>query len=164
MLPRDFSVCAERTALESPRALPGDAELLDRIPGLPITNDNVAHYRGYFERRLLINRCELCGHRHHPPRLICPNCWSDRINPTEVSGSGVIYLLMWLHQGPEAPGVTYDPPHPVVTVELDEQPGLRFSSTVVNASSSEIRIGRRVRLAWIERAGVPWPVFSIEPS
>jgi uncharacterized OB-fold protein len=50
----------------------------------------------------------------------------------------------------------------VVSVELDEQPGLRFTSTVVDAPLDEIRIGRRVRLAWRERGDAPLPVFELD--
>jgi hypothetical protein len=69
---------------------------------------------------------------------------------------------MALHQGPPAPGVDYaQGPYPVVTVELDEQPGLRFTSTVVGAPIDELVIGRRVVLGWIERNQVPFPVFRL---
>jgi uncharacterized OB-fold protein len=50
----------------------------------------------------------------------------------------------------------------VVTVELDEQPGLRFTSTVVGAPNDDIRIGRRVALDWVDRSGNPMPVFRLE--
>jgi len=57
--------------------------------------------------------------------------------------------------------VDYATPYPVVTVELDEQEGLRFTSTVVGAPNDEIRIGRRVRLDWATRGGAPMPVFRL---
>jgi uncharacterized protein len=70
-------------------------------------------------------------------------------------------MTIFLHQGPPAEGVDYSTPHPVVTVELDEQAGLRFTSTVVDAPNEAIRIGARVRLDWIDRAGTPLPVFRL---
>ena len=63
-------------------------------------------------------------------------------------GDGAIFMAIFLHQGPPAPGVDYSVPYPVVTVELDEQPGLRFTSTVVGADNDAIRIGKPVRLGW----------------
>ena len=83
------------------------------------------------------------------------------MRPTEVSGAGVIYLLIFLHRGPPADGVDYRTPHPVATVELDEAPGLRFTSTVVGAANEDIAIGKRVTLDWIERGGAPMPVFRL---
>jgi len=43
--------------------------------------------------------------------------------------------------------------------ELEEQPGLRFTSTVVDTPLAEIRIGLPVELAWIDRYGAPFPAF-----
>jgi hypothetical protein len=67
---------------------------------------------------------------------------------------------MFLRQGAPAPGVDYEKgPHPVVTVELEEQAGLRFTSTVVDTPLAEIRIGLPVELVWIDRYGAPFPAF-----
>jgi hypothetical protein len=70
-------------------------------------------------------------------------------------------MALFLHQGPPAEGVDYSTPYPVVTVELDEQEGLRYSSTVVGAANDDITIGKRVTLDWIERSGAPLPVFRL---
>lgn len=143
-----------------------DDELVQRFPGEPITHDNAAHYRGRLQNELLLNRCGNCGRWHAPPKPICPDCWSPRITAHPVSGSGVIFMAIFLHRGPSAPGVDYTMPYPVVTVELEEQPGLRFTSTVVGADNNDIRIGAAVRLDWSERSGAPMPVFVLsgEPA
>src|SRR6266540_2373661 len=138
-----------------------DDELWQRFAGEPISHDSAAHYRARLERRLVINRCNACGTWRHPPKPCCPVCWSTDIVPTDVSGNGTIHLVVFLHQGPPADGVDFTTPHPVVTVELDDQPGVRFTSTVVGTTNDEITIGRRVTLDWIERASVPLPVFRL---
>ncbi len=86
------------------------------------------------------------------------------MRPTEVSGTGTIHLLIFLHQGPPAEGVDYATPYPVATVELDEQPGLRFTGTVVSAANAEMAIGQRVVLDWVLRADAPLPVFRPAPE
>jgi uncharacterized OB-fold protein len=137
-----------------------DAELVERFPWVQLDHDNKQLFRGWLERRLLLRRCVECGRFHHPPKPICPECWSSRVEPTEVSGRGVVHLAMFLHQGPPAPGVDYARgPHPVVTVDLEEQPGLRFTSTIVDCPREAIRIGLPVELVWIERYGAPFPAF-----
>jgi uncharacterized OB-fold protein len=136
--------------------------LILRFPGQRIDHDNRAHFEGRLQRRLLMNRCADCGLWHQPPLPICPRCWSTHVVPTEVSGRGTIFLMVLLHQGPPAEGVDYSTPYPVVTVDLDEQEGLRFTSTVVGAQNEQIAIGRRVVLDWIERAGAPLPVFRLD--
>ncbi len=141
-----------------------DEELVDRLPGVLINEDNKAFYRGWLEQQLLLNRCADCGTWHHPPKPVCPECWSDRLRPTPVSGEGTIHLLIWLRQGPPADGVDYSSPHPVATIELAEQPGLRFTSTVVDAGMNDIAIGDPVELIWIRRGGVPYPAFTRRPA
>lgn len=141
-----------------------DDEVLTRFPRARIDHDNKEQYRGRLEHRLLVNRCADCGHWHQSPRPICPACWSTNITPTEVSGRGVVYLLIELHQGPAAPGVDYAKPYPVATVELEEQPGLRYTSTVVNAAPGQLRVGLPVRLTWLEREGNPFPAFEPDPA
>jgi uncharacterized OB-fold protein len=137
-----------------------DQQLLEAFPDTLIDHDNKEFYRGWLQRRLLLNRCADCGHWHHPPRPMCPECWSRRVQPMDVSGTGRIHLLIKLHLGPPAPDVDYLHPHPVATVELSEQPGLRYTSTIVNCPLDEIRIGLAVRLTWIDRWGAPYPVFE----
>ena len=136
---------------------PTDEAVLEAFPHDQIDADNVDHYRGILERRLLINRCTSCGAWHAPPAAMCPTCWSDDVHPTEVSGDGVVYLLMFLHQGP---GATPDAPYPVATIELSEQPGVRFTSTLVGCSRAEMHVGMPVRLTWIDRNGSPFPAFE----
>jgi uncharacterized OB-fold protein len=137
-----------------------DAELVERLPRVRIDHDNRQYYRGWLERRLLVNRCAACQRWHHPPKPVCPHCWSGDLQATEVSGRGTVHLLMLLHQGPPAPGVDYSAgPHPVATVELVEQPALRLTSTIVDCAIGDIEIGMPVELTWIERDGVPFPAF-----
>jgi len=141
-----------------------DEELVARYPGRRLDHDSKAAFRGWLDRRLLVNRCADCELWHQPPRPVCPRCWSWNVHPTPVAGTGTIFMFVLLHQGPPADGVDYATPHPVVTVELDEQPGLRFTSTMVGAANDEIRIGLRVGLTWIERSGSPIPAFRLVQS
>ena len=141
-----------------------DDELVERFPGEPITHDNAEHYRGRLRRELLMNRCQGCGRWHAPPKPVCPDCWSPDVRATPVEGGGEIFMAIFLHQGPPAPGVDYSTPYPVVTIELDEQPGLRFTSTVIGATNDTIRIGARVNLAWVDRHGSPMPVFELSDT
>ncbi|MBM3693905.1 MAG: hypothetical protein FJW77_11540, partial [Actinobacteria bacterium] len=62
-------------------------------------------------------------------------------------------------------GVDYtDGPYPVVTVELAEQAGLRFTATVIGTPPEDLAVGQAVTLDWAERNGVPHPVFRRTPG
>jgi len=148
-----------RDAMSETKPL-SDAELVARLAHLPVERDSAAHYRAYLRRELVLNRCADCGRWQHPMRPMCPACWSWNVVPTAVEGRGTVHLAILLHQGPPADGVVYTRgPHPVVTVELAEQAGLRFTGTMVDCAPGAIRIGMPVELTWIERGGSPYPAF-----
>ena len=128
-------------------------ELLDAWPGVRIDHDNLAYYQGLLNQQLLLNRCDECAHWHHPPRPVCPKCWSSSVSATEVAGDGFVALVTILRQGGKRPGVDYTDGHPLVAIELDEQPGLRVTGTIINSAPSEIAVGDRVRVIWRDIEG-----------
>jgi uncharacterized OB-fold protein len=136
-----------------------DLELLERWKGVRIDHTSKHFYRGLLHREVRLNRCADCGHWHHRPKPICPNCWSKDLVATPISGRGTIYLLIHLHQGPPAQGVDYSSPRSVAAVELPEQEGLRFTSGVVGSDPDDLHIGDEVELEWTERDGRPYPVW-----
>lgn len=139
---------------------PTDVELVERLPHVHVEHHDAEHYRGWFRRELVLQRCTACDTWIQPMRPMCPACWSWDVTPTPVSGRGRIHLALLLHQGPPAPGVDYSAgPYPVVTVELVEQEALRYTSTVIDVPATDVHIGMEVELAWIERHGAPFPVF-----
>ncbi len=142
-----------------------DRELVARYPGVALDHTNKDFYRGLLDQELRLNRCSDCGWWHHRPKPICPRCWSKALVATPVSGRGVIHLAIFLHQGPPAPDVDYAAgPRPVVTVELEEQEGLRFTSTVVDATREDIVIGAPVQLAWVRRGDRSLPMFRLSST
>ena len=126
-------------------------------PDATIDQDNRAQYEGMLRRELCLNRCSSCTAWHQPPRSICPRCWSVDVRPTAVSGKGVVMMAAVLRQGKAALGVEY--PYHLVTVELDEQPALRYTSAIAEDCIDQVQIGTRVTLDWVERGGAPHPVF-----
>jgi uncharacterized OB-fold protein len=139
-----------------------DLELVQAYAPLVVDRDTADFYRGWLARELRVARCHACGHTFLPPRPVCPVCWSEDVGAVAVSGRGTIFLCLLLHQGPPAPGVDYAAgPYPVVTVELEERAGLRFTSTVVGTPAADLAVGQAVTLDWIDRNGVPFPAFRV---
>jgi uncharacterized OB-fold protein len=137
-----------------------DEELSARYPDTRLDHENKYFYQGLLRRQLLLSRCAECGRWEASPRALCPQCWRWTMRPTSVTGSGTIALITYLHQGPAAAGVDYDSPYPLVAVDLADQPGVRFSSTLAPARTDAV-IGDVVELVWIERAGRPLPAFRL---
>src|SRR5262249_36000931 len=138
-----------------------DREWAGRFRWVGTARDTADFYGGWLEHERRITRCADCGRWQHPPRPMCPACWSWNMVPTPVSGRGTVHLLIRLHQGPPLDGVDYAAsPHPVVVVELDEQPALRITSTIVNCAPERVEIGMPVQVAWIDRDSIPFPAFE----
>ncbi|MCP5024908.1 MAG: hypothetical protein GY929_01365 [Actinomycetia bacterium] len=128
-------------------------ELLDAFPRVRIDVDNAAFHAALLDHRVVVNRCDDCGHWHQPPRPLCPRCWSWSITATAVSGLGTIALITILRQGPRRPGIDYTAGYAVAAVDLDEQPGLRLAGGVVGTPAAEVRIGDRARVVIREDEG-----------
>jgi uncharacterized protein len=144
-------------------SLEWDERLRTKFPGASVDYDSAPYFRGLLEHRLLVNRCTDCGTWHHPPGALCPNCHSEAVVAGPVSGRGVVHLVTLLRQGPAAAGVDYAVgPHPVVAVELDEQTGLRVTATVTGCAPTDVHVGQRVRLGWLDRDGRP--VLAFRPD
>lgn len=105
--------------------------------------------------RLMITRCQACGWWLHPPLPLCPRCRSRDIQPEAVSGRGSVWSYT-INRYPWAAQLS--PPYVIAEVELDEQPGLRLMTSIVDCSEVTIGIPVRVRF---EPAGEAWiPVFA----
>jgi hypothetical protein len=136
-----------------------DLEVLERFPNTLIDHDSKDYYRGLLEKQILMSKCQDCGNWQSTLRSICPECWSTNVKPTPIAGTGTVHLLIYLHQGPDIPGVSYQDGYPVAAIELDEQVGLRFVSTIIDYDKSTLKVGSRVKLDWITRDGNPFPAF-----
>lgn len=114
--------------------------------------DSMPYWRGCAERRLLIARCQSCGHWIHYPRQTCPKCWSEAVEVEEVAGNGTIYTY-----------VVFDHPDPYVfaRIELTECPGVIIMAPICDCSPSEVAIGMAVQLMWIDKNGLPVPAFRL---
>lgn len=79
-----------------------------------------------------------------------------------VSGEGTVYSFTVNHQ-PWLPHLTE--PFAVIVVELDEQPGLRFVSRIVNTAVDDVAIGMRVRVHFAPLGdGLFAPLFTASES
>jgi uncharacterized OB-fold protein len=105
----------------------------------------------YFEAarhgRLEILRCRACGTWIHYPQPRCPVCRGDDVAPAAVRGTGTVVSHTVTHF-PPSPDFGGELPITLVMVELDEQPGLRVVTNLVDASPDDVQIGRRVEVCF----------------
>lgn len=134
--------------------MPDVNEVASAFPTAELDHDNLAYHAGILRRRLVLDRCGSCRRWHHPPRALCPHCWSTDVTQEEVAGHGVVVLAFGL---PAPDGFTT-----VVTAELDEDKELRYTTRLIGdvAVTTDL-IGRRVALMWGDPDGVPEPLFQL---
>lgn len=111
-----------------------------------------AFWQACFERRLVVQKCNACGHHQFYPRPLCLACEATALGWVEAKGTGTIYSLTTVRLP-----VTEEllPPYLLALVDLDEGPRL-----LSNIEAETAAICDRVSIAWRERQGLPpLPVF-----
>ena len=104
------------------------------------------------EGRLLYRLCESCGKPHHPPRSLCPHCFSDATAWKVSAGLGTVYSCSVLRRGTPVP-------YCIAYVTLDE--GVTMLTNLVDCDFDAVHIGMRVRVRFAEaEGGAKMPVFA----
>ncbi len=110
------------------------------------------------EGRLSIQRCTGCGHLHHPPRPVCPDCHCLELAPTQMSGRGTVYSRIQVHY--PAP-IGFDEAPVIALIDLEEG-GVRLISNIVDATLDEIETDAPVVVDFEKTAkGKSLPVFRL---
>lgn len=115
----------------------------------------VGFYDALKDKNLLASHCEVCGDVQCPPRTICPNCWSNKVNGIQMSGKGVLrtYTIVniGLTQMMEA-GYDRFNPYCAGLVELEEGPVVSAQILGVDVLQPEsIKIGTPLQAVFVER-------------
>jgi uncharacterized protein len=141
-----------------------DAEVVARFPNAPIDLESLAFFRGLTEQRVLLHRCADCGYRHHPPYPVCPRCWSTEVAASEVSGAGTVILVVTVHHPVPQAGLAGPGPHVLITLDLDEQSGLRFSAPLAVGTDRVPAIGERATITWQHPEDRLLPAVAAQPQ
>ena len=122
-----------------------------------VTDLNRHFWTGGAQGRLHLLRCRPCGTYVHPPAPVCPACLSRDVAPAAVSGRARVATYTLNHQ-PWVPSP--DHPYAIAIVEIEEQPGLRLMTNVVNCPAESVRIGMPVRVLFEPYDDVWIPLFE----
>lgn len=71
------------------------------------------------EGRLVLQRCDACGHYRWTPQILCTNCLAESFTWTDVSGRGKLYSYTIVYRAPLA---GFEIPYVLAVVELEEGP------------------------------------------
>lgn len=121
--------------------------------------ETLGYWEGVADNRLLIKRCEGCSKHHHPRRMFCYECGSDRMEWVESAGTGEIYTYSVVHRAPTEE-FQREAPYTVGIVRLAE--GVHFFSRFYTRDGGEVRIGAPVEVEFEDVASYgKMPVFYV---
>jgi len=92
-------------------------------PMVPNLDDRVAgpFWQAANEQRLVVQRCDACGHLRWPPLSGCPDCLDRSATWVDVAGTGRIWSFAVYHRALH-PAFGADVPYVIAVIELDEGP------------------------------------------
>jgi uncharacterized protein len=120
-----------------------------------------AYLRGLAERRLLGQRCGVCGRVYVPPRGTCPADGVPTREEVELPETGTVTTFCVVNVG--YPGQRVTPPYVAAAVLLDGA-DIAFQHLVLGCEPGEVRMGLRVRAVWDDSGGISHFAPSGEPD
>jgi uncharacterized protein len=101
-----------------------------------LTTLNRPYFEGAAQGELRLQQCADCSNHYFPPSSRCPNCLSTNVSWVKVSGRGVVWSWIVMHQR-YFREFEEDLPYNVAFIKLEEGPFLM--STVVGMPEDQIR-------------------------
>lgn len=119
------------------------------------------YWDGAQRGELVVAACVPEGHLNFPPDVACTVCGSRELEPHAVSGRGSVYSFTVVRQAFD-PAFVPEVPYLIALVELDEQPGLRLLTNLVDVGPDGVEIGDRVHVVFESREDVQLPQFALD--
>jgi len=127
----------------------------------PISNAYTAFYwEGAAAGELRVQCCAACEHRQFPPNVLCEKCQSADLTHVVSSGTGTIYAKTVMHQAFH-PAFADSVPFALVLVDLDDSPGVRIETNLVDSDPSAAQIGDAVHAVFEKRGDSVLPQFTL---
>jgi uncharacterized protein len=120
-----------------------------------------AYLRGLADRRLLGQRCGVCGQVYVPPRGTCPADGVPTQEEVELPDTGTVTTFCVVNVG--YPGQKVTPPYVAAAVLLDGA-DIAFQHLVLGCEPGEVRMGLRVRAVWNDSGGISHFAPAGEPD
>ena len=102
------------------------------------------------ERRLIVQKCAACDRLQYPPQAACAACGSAaQLEWREVSGRGRINGYCVMYQSRVGP-LQADQPFNIAVIELEEDPAIKFLSSLPGTPLEEVPVGATVEVDFQE--------------
>jgi len=116
----------------------------------PLEDNKATRINQFFQNlkqgQLTTTKCKKCAQLLWPPRIVCPNCFTNEFEWVDLGTTGELYAFTEVRIG--APlGFVQDVPFCVGLVKIS---GLLMSSRIDNARYDQLRIGDKLQLKIVE--------------
>jgi len=133
---------------------------LDRPLPQPITPEAKPFWDGLREGKLLLPKCNACGHVFFYPRVFCPRCHARDIGWIQASGRGKLYAFEIAYQG-FSKAFKIKPPYVLALIELAEGPRMMSNLVNVEPDPKVIKCDMPVRVVFAKLSDeVTLPLFE----
>ncbi|MBS4214903.1 MULTISPECIES: Zn-ribbon domain-containing OB-fold protein [Neobacillus] len=125
---------------------------------LPIPDgDSDVFWQGCKEHKLLIQKCEDCSSYIFYPRVLCPNCFSEKVEWVQSSGVGKVYSFT-IARRPGGPAFKDEVPYVVALIELEE--GVRMLSNIIDVDVDKVDCDMPVEVVFQVEGDFTLPKFK----
>ncbi len=137
--------------------------LVEYTKPLPVPSELSAPFWEACRRHeLIIQRCQNCRAFRFPPAILCPECLSESVEWTRVSGRGKIFSFVIFHRVYH-PSFAADVPYAIALIELEEGP--RLVSNIVDCPPAEVVCDLPVEVVFEDvTPEVTLPKFRLRPA
>jgi uncharacterized protein len=102
------------------------------------------------ERRLIVQHCAACNRLQYPPQANCAGCGSkDNLEWRQTSGRGRINGYCVMFQSRVVP-LQADQPFNIAVIELEEDPVIKFLSSLPGTPLEQVPVGANVEVIFEE--------------
>ena len=101
------------------------------------------------EKRLVVQNCTACNTLQYPPRPVCRDCGSDKLEWKQTTGRGHIETFFVVEDG-RFQRRKVDQPYNVAIITLDEDPRINFYSNLPGVPVRQVPIGAQVEVTFEE--------------
>jgi hypothetical protein len=110
------------------------------------------------EGTLCIQRCARCERLQYPPEITCQRCHSDELGYAAVSGQASVYSFAEVDRAFHD-GFAAELPYLVALVALDEDPGVRMFTNLVDVEAGSVEVGMAVSVTFRSVGDAVLPMF-----
>lgn len=109
-------------------------------------------YENLRQGRLTTTKCKDCGFVAYPPRVICPECYSENLEYIDLPTKGKVKVF-----SEEVKGVPLGFQSPLIhaVVDLGTDPVRKLLTKIINCSAGTLKEGDEVQLAIFEVPAIP---------